>query len=111
MVVWNTRVRAQAPFAGMVLIGFCVDVSSFLGELRAERDDRQQHAKEILDWAMLGLGLVGHEMGTIFVKRIQHCRKQFRLMLRLIPYIKQRDSFRLIPHSLMPRSIYIFFAL
>jgi len=41
----------QAPFAGMVLIGFCVDISSFLGELRAERDDRQKHAKEILDWA------------------------------------------------------------
>lgn len=39
----------------MVLIGFCVDISSFLGELRAERDDRQKHAKEILDWAMLGL--------------------------------------------------------
>eukprot|EP00435_Cladocopium_sp_Y103_P037025 s254_g9.t1 len=41
----------QAPFAGMVLIGFCVDVSSFLGEFRAERDDRLHTAKEILDWA------------------------------------------------------------
>lgn len=65
MVVQKSCVRAQAPFAGMVLIGFCVDISSFLGELRAERDDRQKHAKEILDWAMLGLRLAGHEMGTI----------------------------------------------
>lgn len=53
----------------MVLIGFCVDISSFLGELRAERDDRQKHAKEILDWAMLGLRLAGHEMGTIKKKK------------------------------------------
>ncbi|CAK9012423.1 unnamed protein product [Durusdinium trenchii] len=41
----------QAPFAGMVLIGFGVDVSSFLGELRAERDQRHLMAREILDWA------------------------------------------------------------
>ncbi|CAJ1363941.1 unnamed protein product [Effrenium voratum] len=40
----------QAPFAGMVLIGFCVDVSSFLGELRQERAARHDMAKEILDW-------------------------------------------------------------
>ena len=38
----------------MVLIGFGVDVSSFLGELRAERDQRHLMAREILDWACLG---------------------------------------------------------
>ncbi|CAE7416303.1 Ank3 [Symbiodinium pilosum] len=41
----------QAPFAGLVLIGFSVDVSSFLGELRAERAKRHTTARSILDWA------------------------------------------------------------
>lgn len=47
----SKALNSKAPFAGMVLIGFCVDVSSFLGEFRAERDDRLHTAKEILDWA------------------------------------------------------------
>ena len=50
----SKTLNLKAPFAGMVLIGFCVDVSSFLGEFRAERDDRLHTAKEILDWALLG---------------------------------------------------------
>eukprot|EP00439_Symbiodinium_sp_Y106_P044655 s5849_g5.t1 len=41
----------QAPFAGLVLIGFFVDVSSFLGELRVERNKRHTTACSILDWA------------------------------------------------------------
>ncbi|CAE7945173.1 Ank3, partial [Symbiodinium sp. KB8] len=41
----------QAPFAGLVLIGFSVDVSSFLGELRVERNKRHTTARSILDWA------------------------------------------------------------
>jgi len=41
----------QAPFAGLVLIGFSVDVSSFLGELRSERAKRHASARAILDWS------------------------------------------------------------
>eukprot|EP00933_Yihiella_yeosuensis_P011840 TRINITY_DN11962_c1_g1_i1.p1 TRINITY_DN11962_c1_g1~~TRINITY_DN11962_c1_g1_i1.p1 ORF type:complete len:719 (-),score=185.59 TRINITY_DN11962_c1_g1_i1:397-2553(-) len=41
----------QAPFAGMVLIGYANDVSSFLGELRAARDEGHKEAQQILDWA------------------------------------------------------------
>lgn len=41
----------QAAFAGLVLIGFCVDVSSFLGESRHTRQQRHQVAQEILGWA------------------------------------------------------------
>ncbi|CAK9086857.1 Ankyrin-3 [Durusdinium trenchii] len=55
VAMWRYRNCAnagkKAPFAGMVLIGFGVDVSSFLGELRAERDQRHLMAREILDWA------------------------------------------------------------
>lgn len=90
----------------MVLIGFCVDISSFLGELRAERDERQKHAKEILDWAMLGLRFAGHEMGTIFLKMAtKHCRKHFRLIPGLL--YQTEGFFPLLQHRLMTRSIYI----
>lgn len=41
----------QAPIAGLVLIGWAVDVSSFLGELRSEREPKHQEARKILDWA------------------------------------------------------------
>ena len=60
----------------MVLIGFCVDVSSFLGEFRAERDDRLHTAKEILDWALLGaevLELFMSDKGCIAVSFDRSC--------------------------------------
>lgn len=41
----------QAPIAGLTLVGFSVDASTFLGELRAEREQRYSLAKEVLDWA------------------------------------------------------------
>eukprot|EP00927_Polykrikos_kofoidii_P034265 TRINITY_DN29097_c0_g1_i1.p1 TRINITY_DN29097_c0_g1~~TRINITY_DN29097_c0_g1_i1.p1 ORF type:complete len:750 (-),score=151.15 TRINITY_DN29097_c0_g1_i1:66-2258(-) len=41
----------QAPFAALALIGFGVDVSSFLGELSAEQEVRHKEARLILDWA------------------------------------------------------------
>jgi len=41
----------QAPFAGLAVVGFAVDVSSFLGEPRAEREARHEGARRILDWA------------------------------------------------------------
>ncbi|CAK0792271.1 unnamed protein product [Prorocentrum cordatum] len=40
-----------APIAGLVLIGWAVDVSSFLGELRSEREPKHREARRILDWA------------------------------------------------------------
>lgn len=41
----------QAPFAALALVGFAVDVSSFLGEIRTERAVRYVQARQILDWA------------------------------------------------------------
>lgn len=41
----------QAPFAGLVLTGMAVDVSSFLGELDSERDAQLKEARRVLDWA------------------------------------------------------------
>lgn len=41
----------QAPFAGLVLVGVAVDVSSFLGEPRAQREAKHMKARRILDWA------------------------------------------------------------
>jgi len=40
-----------APFAGLVLIGFAVDVSNFLGEFASQREVRLLEARRILDWA------------------------------------------------------------
>jgi len=41
----------QAPFAAMFLVGFTVDVSTFLGEFLEERQRRHQQAQRIIVWA------------------------------------------------------------
>jgi len=47
---WQER-GLQAPFAGLVYIGYAVDISSFLGESKADRLVHFAKAKQILDWA------------------------------------------------------------
>eukprot|EP00929_Paragymnodinium_shiwhaense_P069630 TRINITY_DN35112_c0_g1_i1.p1 TRINITY_DN35112_c0_g1~~TRINITY_DN35112_c0_g1_i1.p1 ORF type:complete len:678 (-),score=190.08 TRINITY_DN35112_c0_g1_i1:23-2056(-) len=42
----------QAPFAGLILVGVAVDVSSFLGQLEDERAESLAEAQKVLDWAV-----------------------------------------------------------
>lgn len=41
----------NSPFAGLILVGFAVDVSNFLGEFSSQRDERLREARSILDWS------------------------------------------------------------
>lgn len=42
-----------APIAGLLLAGVAVDVSSFLGELAAERKPKLEQASQVLEWAKI----------------------------------------------------------